>query len=211
MLTLELWLTFILACLLISLSPSNGAVLTMSHGLGYGLRGTLPTILGLQTGLLLVALISGLGVGALLLASPLAFATLRLCGAAYLIWLGVGMLLRRAHQLDIHGATQTLSARQRFVQGFLTNTTNPKGVVFLVAVLPQFISVEAHWPQRLMELLLLCATMIAIDLVVMHGYALLAEASRRLLRSPVALLWLERSFGLALALVGLSLLFYATK
>ena len=73
---------------IIAVSPGSGAVLSMSHGLSYGVRRTSVTILGLQLGLLSILLVAGAGVGSLLMASEWAFNTVKVVGAGYLIYLG---------------------------------------------------------------------------------------------------------------------------
>ncbi len=85
----EVWLAYFAACWVIAVSPGSGAVLSMSHGLSYGLRKTTTTIFGLQTGLVIVLLVAGGGLGALLLASEQAFMVIKTVGALYLIYLGV--------------------------------------------------------------------------------------------------------------------------
>ena len=86
--TLTHWLTFLLASILIAVSPGSGAVLSMSHGLSYGVRKTTGTIFGLQLGLLLLLVVAGAGVGSLLIASEIAFNIVKTVGALYLIYLG---------------------------------------------------------------------------------------------------------------------------
>ena len=83
------WITFVVAAWIIAISPGSGAVLSMSHGLSYGVKKTSATILGLQMGLLVVLFIAGAGVGSLLLASEVAFNIVKTVGALYLIWLGL--------------------------------------------------------------------------------------------------------------------------
>lgn len=85
----EVWLAYFAACWVIAVSPGSGAVLSMSHGLSYGLRRTTTTIFGLQAGLVIVLLVAGGGLGALLLASEQAFMVVKTIGALYLIYLGV--------------------------------------------------------------------------------------------------------------------------
>ena len=79
------WMAFFAASWLIALSPGSGAVLSMSHGLSYGVRKTEGTILGLEIGLLFILLVAGAGVGSLLLASEMAFNVVKVLGACYLI------------------------------------------------------------------------------------------------------------------------------
>ncbi|MFN3496570.1 MAG: LysE family transporter, partial [Hydrogenophaga sp.] len=85
---LNVWLAFFAACWVIAISPGSGAVLSMTHGLAYGVRGASATIIGLQLGVAVTLLVAGAGVGALLLASATAFTVVKIAGAGYLIWLG---------------------------------------------------------------------------------------------------------------------------
>lgn len=200
------WLAFLAASCLIALSPGSGAVLSMSHGLAYGVRRTGATILGLQLGLLLVLVIAGAGVGSLLLASETAFSAVKVLGACYLIYLGFTQWRAggASSLLDGGEGVHAGSWRRRCATGFLTNATNPKGIIFMVAVLPQFLT-EARplW----MQLLAMAATTVAVDLTVMHGYAAGASALRRLLRSPRAVRNQNRVFGGLLMAVGAGLFF----
>ena len=195
-----------MACWLIAISPGSGAVLSMSHGLSYGLRQTTPTILGLQLGLLTILLIAGGGVGTLLVASEWAFAAVKVLGACYLMYLGWSQWRSVGNGLDIAHAqgTAPLPWRQRVLTGFLTNATNPNGIIFMVAVLPQFLTEQRPlWSQ----LAIMSATCIGVDLIVMHGYAASASALRRWMRSAEAMRWQNRVFGGLLMLVGLGLFF----
>ena len=205
---LQVWLAYFLASWAIALSPGSGAVLSMTHGLAYGMKKTSATIAGLQLGLAVILLVAGVGVGALLLASATAFTVVKFAGAAYLIWLGLKQWRTHAGAGAVKGeavATPTgvPSARERFAIGFFTNVTNPKGIVFMVAVLPQFID-----PQRALwlQLLVLLITTIAVDLVVMHGYAFLASRAKAWLATARARRAQNRVFGGVLMAMGASLL-----
>lgn len=212
------WIAFFVAACVIAISPGSGAVLSMSHGLAYGVRKTTGTILGLQAGLLLVLFIAGAGVGSILLASELAFSIVKTVGALYLIYLGFSQW-RAKVEIDgstsasdgIHGVGKDSSAhtavpsmRKRFLLGFLTNATNPKGIIFMVAVLPQFI---AHDAALLPQLLILAATMCTVDLVVMHSYAFAASSMQRYFRDARTVKKQNRFFGSVLMAVGATLFF----
>ena len=203
----HVWLAYFLAAWLIALSPGSGAVLSMSHGLQYGVRQTTATIVGLQIGLASILLVAGAGVGALLLASTTAFMIVKVLGAGYLMWLGV-----KQWRAPVDGAASDaaapsepagLSVRQRLLRGALTNATNPKGIVFMVAVLPQFI--DPNKPLAL-QLAILLVTTLAVDSVVMHGYAFLASRLRALMQSVRARKTQNRMFGGVLMGMGASLL-----
>lgn len=199
---LDVWWAYLFACWAIALSPGSGAVLSMSHGLSYGVRAASVTIAGLQVGLTIVLVIAGAGLGALLLASETAFTVVKWAGAAYLVWLGLQQW--RSSAAIAPGAVRLppLSARRRFLTGLFTNATNPKGIVFMMAVLPQFID-----PGRplLLQLSILAVTMCAVDVIVMHGYAALAARLQGLLRTPHAVRWFNRGFGGVLMGMGAAL------
>ena len=204
----QTWWAFFGAACLIAISPGSGAVLSMSHGLAYGVRASSATILGLQLGLLLILAIAGAGVGSLLLASDVAFAAVKVLGAGYLIYLGWNQWRADAAAPMLAGegagTAPVLPWRQRCLAGFLTNATNPKGIVFMVAVLPQFMTDSRP---LLPQLLTMAATLVAVDVLVMHGYAASASALRRLLRSAQAVRWQNRLFGAVLMAVGAGLFF----
>lgn len=208
---LHVWLAFFAASWVIAISPGSGAVLSMSHGLAYGVRQTSATIVGLQLGLGVILLVAGVGVGALLLASATAFTVVKVLGAAYLIWLGVQqwrapVVMSSASAGAATGAVGEPglpSVRRRITLGFFTNVTNPKGIVFMVAVLPQFIDpARALW----LQLLILLVTSVGVDLLVMHGYAFLASRAQRWLASARARRAQNRVFGGVLLAMGASLL-----
>lgn len=201
----SVWLAYFAACWVIAISPGSGAVLSMSHGLSYGLRQTSATIFGLQAGLVFILLVAGGGLGALLLASETAFMIVKIVGALYLIYLGI-----QQWRAPVHAGPEAtvrvapMSARRRFLIGLLTNATNPKGIIFMVAVLPQFIN-----PNRplALQLLILAVTMCAVDLIVMHSYALLASRLQRFFRNVRAMRIQNRVFGSVLMGVGAALFF----
>lgn len=205
----NVWLAFFAASWVIAISPGSGAVLSMSHGLAYGVRHSSATIAGLQLGLAVILLIAGVGVGALLLASATAFTVVKVLGAAYLMWLGLKQW-RSPVDAQTPASGQALvkhpglpTVRERVLTGFMTNVTNPKGIVFMVAVLPQFI--DPHRPLWL-QLLILLVTSIGVDLVVMHGYAFLASRAQRWLATAKARRAQNRVFGGVLMAMGASLM-----
>ena len=203
---LQVWLAFFAASWVIAISPGSGAVLSMGHGLAYGVRATSATIVGLQLGLSVILLVAGVGVGAVLTASATAFTVVKVLGAAYLIWLGIQQWRAPVALNSDAAAGMTLvlpSVRRRIALGFFTNVTNPKGIVFMVAVLPQFIDpARPLW----LQLLILLATSVGVDLVVMHGYALLASSAQRWMATARARRAQNRVFGGVLLAMGASLL-----
>lgn len=203
---LHVWLAFLVASCVIAVSPGSGAVLSMSHGLSYGVRRTTATIVGLQLGLAVILLVAGLGVGAVLTASATAFTVIKVVGACYLLWLGwrqwrapVAAVGQADGDAKAPAGEPDLTAPQRVLRGFLTNVTNPKGIVFMAAVLPQFIQpTRPLW----LQLLVLLATTVMVDVTVMHGYAWLAARLQSVLRSMRARRAQNRVFGGVLMAMG---------
>ncbi len=191
--SLHVWLTFIVAALLISLSPGPGAISCMASGMRYGYRRTLANIAGMQLGLALQLLVVGVGLGALLAASTLAFELARGFGVAYLCYLGWQQFRAEDKAVEIGQQSHSPStSRGLMTQGFLVNASNPKATIFLLAVLPQFIDAQAP---ALPQYLICMATLTATDIVIMSGYALFAARVLRLLREPHHLRWMNRGFG----------------
>ena len=190
--TLETWLAFFVAAILISVSPGAGAVACMTTGMRYGYRHGIWNIFGMQVGIALQLAIVGAGLGAILATSTVAFTALKWLGVAYLCWLGIRQWRAHAEPVPAGTATSGGSARALFAQGFLVNATNPKATVFFLAVLPQFID-----PGRplLPQYLTVVGTLTAVDLVVMSGYTLFAARFLRVLRAPRQIRFVNRLFG----------------
>jgi len=190
---LNVWLAFIVAALLISLSPGPGAISCMASGVRYGYRRTIANILGMQLGIALQLLVVGVGLGALLAASTLAFELARGVGVAYLCYLGWQQFRARDNPVEIGSQSRPPGTlRALLMQGFLVNASNPKATIFLLAVLPQFI--DPHAP-ALPQYLVCMATLTATDLLIMSAYALFAARVLRLLREPQHIRWMNRGFG----------------
>ena len=187
----SLWLAFLAAALVIAVSPGPGAVLSMSTGLRYGFGAALRSIAGLELALLLQLGVVALGLGAVLATSELAFTAVKFAGAAYLVWIGVHKWRAAPEPLG-EGEVRAHSRRQLYAQGLLVNLTNPKAIVFIAALVPQFVVPEQpQWPQ----FAVIGATMVGVDVVVMSCYALLATRFRPLLRNPHLLRLQNRVFG----------------
>lgn len=177
----ELWLAFVGASIAISVSPGAGAVQSMATGLAHGLRRGAWSIAGLQVGLLLQLAIVAIGLGAAVAKSMTAFTVIKWAGVAYLVYLAV-----RQWRSTVEPAGDGVEVAEGnrltlLTQGFLVNITNPKALVFLLAVLPQF--VEPAQP-LLPQYLTIAATMVVVDVIVMCGYTGLASRLLGWLRTP---------------------------
>lgn len=198
--SLSLWGAFAATVVLLAISPGPGAAAVMSAGMGHRFAVAFRVVLGLQVALLLQLTIVAAGVGALLAASETAFAAVRWLGAAYLIWLG----LRKFRETPRPIAEVPLTSQGKwFWQGVLVNLSNPKAIVFIGALVPQFL--DLHRPQ-LAQYLIIAATMCAIDMTVMSCYGLLGSRLAGLLADPGRLRWASRMFGTAFVGLGAGLL-----
>ena len=188
----QVWFAYMLACWVISISPGAGAIASMSSGLNYGFRLGYWNALGLQLALLLQIMIVAAGAGVLFATTPWAFLIVKWFGVAYLLYLAYLQWTAPAQAIEIEQVQQPNKSPHKLVlYGFLVNMSNPKAIVFLLAVLPQFLDLsKPQWIQYLV----MAITMITIDLIVMAGYTGLAAKVLRLLKSPRQQKILNRTF-----------------
>ena len=192
--TLDVWFTYLLSVIVLSVSPGAGAINTMSCGIRYGMQRTLPAILGLQLGLALCILLVGLGLGAVIATSSMTFSLLKWFGALYLIWLGYKKWSDSTEViLDNSSAEhQGVTGLTLFIRAVFINLTNPKAIVFLVALFPIFLNPDTP---KTKQFLILGATSIGVDALVMLGYAHLSSRLRPLLKNKKAMRLQNRIFG----------------
>jgi homoserine/homoserine lactone efflux protein len=189
----ETWIAFFFACCAISVSPGAGAVASMSSGLRNGFPYGAWTAVGQQFGLVLQLLVVAIGLGAVLATSTFAFELVRWFGVAYLVWLGIQQWRLAARGDAVHVEGDFAQARGAMVgRGFLVNASNPKATVFMLAVLPQFI--DPALP-LVTQYTVLAATMVAVDIVIMGTYTLLAARLLAFWRDPRHLRHVHRAFG----------------
>jgi homoserine/homoserine lactone efflux protein len=189
---LEFWLAFLLAAFIISISPGVGAVNTMSNGLQYGIRRTLPSILGLQLGYGIQIAVVGIGLGALLASSTLAFEIVKWVGVLYLAWLGYKKWTQPLLPVD-SSSKHIESVKKQFWMAAFVNLTNPKVTVFLLALFPQFIDIRVD--TQLIQYVVMGGTLIIADIIVMLGYACLASQLSRWMKSERHQVIQNRIFG----------------
>ncbi len=190
--TWSTWLAFFVASWLISFTPGAGAISCMSVGMREGYRRALWNIAGLELGIALLVAFVAAGLGALLAASAVAFEAVKWFGVAYLIYLGVQQWRAKVQAIELDPSAASTPNHKLLLQGFLINASNPKAIVFMLAVLPQFVDLETpQWPQYLTMI----ATLVFTDLVAMSVYALLTVRVLSSLRQPHHVRWLNRTFG----------------
>ncbi|HHP0322310.1 LysE family transporter [Acinetobacter baumannii] len=200
--SLQVWFAYMLACWVISISPGAGAIASMSSGLNYGFRHGYWNAIGLQIALLIQIMIVAAGVGVLFATTPLAFQAVKWFGVAYLLYLAYLQWTAPVKDIEIQHEKKDKSVSALLLNGFVVNISNPKAIVFLLAVLPQFLDLsKPQWIQYL----IMAATMVTIDLIVMAGYTGLASKVLRLLRSPKQQKFLNRGFAIMFSCAALLL------
>lgn len=189
----EQWLSFFIASWIISLSPGAGAVASMSTGQSVGFKRGYWNIVGLQLGLILQVIIVAAGLGAILAASEAAFQLIKWFGVVYLLYLGWKQWTSAGASALTPGVARTGVSRGRLVlKGFLVNMSNPKAIVFLLAVLPQFLNLSQP---VLAQYVWMTITLVVVDSIVMMGYTGLAARVLQALDSAGQQKVLNRTFG----------------
>ena len=200
-------LLFAAASVVLLVIPGPTIALVVARALTGGRALALPLVLGVGLGDLVAATLALAGAGALLAASAAAFAIAKGAGAAYLIWLGLRMILApppAPADAPSASAGRSPAAWPAFRDGFVVTVLNPKGILFFVAFVPQFIDPARGYVGQ-------AATFVALFtlLGMVNGlaYALGADALRRVIRRPAVLAWTNRAGGVAIAGAGIATLF----
>jgi threonine/homoserine/homoserine lactone efflux protein len=198
------YLLFIASGILLNLTPGQDTMYILGRSLTGGLRSGIASALGITVGSIIHTLAAALGLSVLLATSPLAFTVVKLCGAAYLVYLGAKLLFTRHAAdaaADFEGKPATGGVRRSFGQGVLTNVLNPKVALFFLAFLPQFISPSS--PSKTLAFLVLGATFIITGTI---WCLVLAVAAARLrsffVRNPSVRIIIDRTIGGLFVLLG---------
>ncbi|MFK4760797.1 LysE family transporter [Microbacterium sp. ZW T5_45] len=192
-----LWVSLLTACIVISFTPGAGAINTMSNALTQGWRRSIWGIIGQQLALIVHVVIVAAGVGLIVSRSEILFNAIRYAGAAYLVYLGIRLILTRPTVVTDDGEPTEKAPEGRWSmvrRGLWVNLLNPKAIVFFLAFIPQFVKLDQ--PQ-LPQYLTIIATTIIVDVIVMWGFfAAAARPFRRLTRSPRGQRTLNTIFGI---------------
>ena len=198
---------FILAGLLLNITPGPDMLYIAGRTASQGFRSGLAAVMGINAGCLVHTLAGAIGFSAILMASAEAFLVVKLVGAAYLVYVGISLLREKqstSNAMKISDALPLKTMRAAFWQGFLTNVLNPKIALFFLAFLPQFIVADsATKPSAFVALGII---FIFNSLFVTIGFAaLVAQASAQFQRSSRIALWLNRSCGALFIAIGVKL------
>ena len=201
-LTLHGLLLFIAAELIFSLTPGPTVMLISAYGFKGGFRDALAAIAGTQTGNTLWYVICVTGLGALVTASPLVFHAIRLLGAAYLVWLGLGSLWKSWRATPDAQGPRLMG--KPFVQATLTQMGNPKAILFFGALVPQFLDTHAR---LIPQYLIMYAITFVGEAIILTAYGALAAYGGRRAAIHHAV-WRERISGLVLLGLGVMAALY---
>lgn len=197
------WLLFVATSLLVIATPGQDMILVMSRSVAQGPLAGVLTAAGVSTGLVGHTVLAALGLGAILRTSEWLFVALKLVGAAYLVWIGIGLLRTRAAELVLQGAAPRSRGRL-FFDGAFSNLSNPKIAVFYFAFLPQFVLQGAAHPT--LSVFALGLAFAALTFLVKGPVGLFAGLLSEWLRArPRALTRLHRTSGAVLVGLGLKL------
>jgi threonine/homoserine/homoserine lactone efflux protein len=200
----HLWL-FIVSGLLLNITPGPDSLFIMARSATQGWRAGFVACWGIGAGVFVHVFAAALGLSALLATSATAFAVVKVIGAAYLVWIGVGMLRAKGDSPQaVDAAPRALRYRDIFRQGFLTNVLNPKVALFFLAFVPQFIAPDA--PSKPLAFIVLGVIFDFNGMLWCHALALFtAFASRKLKVGAAVGRWLNRTMGAVFVALGAKL------
>ena len=190
---IQVWLAFVVASVVLLMIPGPTVVLVLTYALTQGRRVAVASAAGVATGDLIAMTASLLGLGALVLASASVFTALKWVGAAYLVWMGIGMIRPVGGQtLGRLDDVPELTPHRVFGNAAVVTALNPKSIVFFIAFVPQFLAVDRLLAPQFAVLIATFVTLAAINAL---AYALLADRMRATIRRPAVLGWITRAGG----------------
>ena len=195
---------YVVASLALIATPGQDMLYVISRSLAQGRFAGLCSAIGVCIGILVHTALAALGVGAILNASETLFFALKFAGAAYLVFLGVRLMLSRKAAIELGTSAPRLAPLSLVMQGVLSNVTNPKIVLFFFAFLPQFVDPASAHPTRDLVFLGVLSAGLALPIKAAVGLAA-GSLSDRVLRRPAALVWMNRVCGAVLVGLGLRL------
>jgi threonine/homoserine/homoserine lactone efflux protein len=189
-LSIELWLAFVAASIILLIIPGPTILTVISYSVAHGRRANIPLIAAVALGDSTALVLSILGLGALLATSAFWFTVIKTAGGIYLLFLGIRLFRTGVSTIDPEASAMPSSRWKLFAHTYLVTALNPKGIVFFVAFLPQFIDPGASANRQLWVLAVTFVTLAAVNATL---YAVFAASARRLLASPRA----QRRFSIA--------------
>lgn len=197
--SIEVWLAFALASYVLLVIPGPSILTVISYSLSHGRKANLPMLAGVVLGDATALCLSLIGLGAILATSAWLFTLLKWIGGLYLIYLGIQMALSGKAQLEQVDVVSYESGRDMFFKIWLVSALNPKGIVFFVAFLPQFIDPQANLA---LQFSVLSLTFLALAALNTSLYLMFASAAKSFFASPTSLGRFKTGGGALLAFAG---------
>ncbi len=201
---LNIFLLYLATWTLVAISPGPAVMFVMAEGARYGNRGAIAGTGGILIGHLVCFTCVAFGLAALLASVSGAMTVIRIVGALYLMYLGARMILSKTKRTEAVPAAAAPPAHGGIVlQGLLVQLTNPKNLLFVLALLPQFIRPDHP---LLTQLAIMLAVTMVIDGIALLAYAQVAVRGARALKGSPVITWLERVLGAAMVFFGIKLI-----
>lgn len=197
-------LFFILTSILIIMTPGQDMLLVMSRSLSQGKKAGIMTALGVSIGLMGHTVLASLGLGALLMASEWVFNIIKFIGAAYLLYIGYQLLTSKEHQLAVKGEMPQVSYKKMFLQGAISNISNPKITIFYFSYLPQFVTPNGG--SETLQLFILGSTFAVLTFLLKAPIGFLSGLLSVWIKTrPIVLNYIHKTSGSILVILGIKL------
>jgi threonine/homoserine/homoserine lactone efflux protein len=200
----ETWLAFAAASAVLLVIPGPTILTVISYSLAHGRRANVPLVAAVALGDSTALVLSLVGLGALLAASAMLFTLVKWAGGVYLVYIGIRMLRSGVALPPIGEAVPSVSTRRLFANTYVVTALNPKGIIFFVAFLPQFLRADGTVATQLWVLAITFVVLAAINATL---YAVFAASARRVLSTPAAQRRFNVAGGVLLAAAGAWALF----
>jgi len=207
----KVWILYLLTEFLMAITPGPAVILISSQGFKYGAKSSIFGSLGISGGNLMYFILSACGIGTLILTTGNLFQYIKICGAIYLICTGIIMFYKSFKaSSDVKIETKDKQNNiKSFVQGFITESANPKAIMFFVALIPMFIDESRN---IVSQFAVMGLTTIIVETLILIFYGWIsANGKKKFLRYSGFNNWKDKIAGLTLIGLGVNLIFTKTK
>jgi homoserine/homoserine lactone efflux protein len=204
---LKIWLIYLITEFLLSITPGPAVMLVSAQGFKYGARPSYFGSLGISSGNLMYFILSSLGLGAIILSAGNLFKYIKIGGAIYLIGCGLLMIYNsfKDHPVIDNRIEQYQNNFKSYLQGFVTQASNPKAIIFFVALLPQFINQSKNVT---IQFTILALTTIIMETIILMFYGWIAAKGKKMIgQNSKISKWKDRFAGSILIGLGINLIF----
>ncbi|RBP81113.1 LysE family translocator [Marinomonas rhizomae] len=202
--SIEVWLAFVVASITMLVIPGPTILAVIANSVAHGRRANIPLVVGVALGDTTALLASLVGLGALFSVSAFWFTVVKGIGGLYLLYLGFKLLRSGASPMKIPSSDKLTSKWRLFLNTYIVTTLNPKGIIFFVAFLPQFVSHQGNTTE---QLFILAVTFVMLATLSASTYAFFALRARTLLSSEKAMRGFNLAGGSLMSIAGIWALF----